>query len=281
VASGESSVQFDSDGHVLRGVLHRPASEPKAGLVFVHPFAEEKKCSHRVMVEMARAAAAMGCAALRFDLRGCGDSDGEFPEVTLDDWRGDVRRAFAYARDELGCEAYALLGLRLGATLAVEVAEEELELACLALWEPVVDGTRYITHTMRRSMMRRKLTTHEGGGEATEAPDESDTGEVDFDGYLVMPEVREALSEIDLLSKAKAYPGPALILNLTPRQKAAAPMEELASTYVSGEVRIVRQEPIWSTVGLVDPAPTITATTEWLSQALRIDAPGPIAEAGR
>lgn len=280
MASGESSVQFGSDGHVLRGVLHRPTSEPKAGLVFVHPFAEEKKCSHRVMVEMARAAASMDCAVLRFDLRGCGDSDGEFPEVTLADWRADVRRAFTYARDELGCEAYALLGLRLGATLAVELAEEEIELGCLALWEPVVDGKRYISHTMRRSMMRKKLTAHEGGGEATEAPDETETGEVDFDGYLVRPEVREALSEIDLLSKAKAYPGPALVLNLTPRQKAAAPMEELAATYVSGEVQVVRQEPIWSTVGLVDPTPTIAATTEWLSQALGIEAPDPIGEAG-
>ena len=267
---GESSVQFQSGGCTLRGVVHRPAQEPPAaGILFVHPFAEEKKCSHRVFVEMARAAADAGCAVLRFDFRGCGDSEGLFEEASPDAWRADLRRAFALARESLGAPRMGLLGLRLGAALAAELAEEELELAFLLLWEPVVEGERYLSLTMRRSMMRRKLTEHEGGevlGEEDERDEEA--VEVDFDGYLVPAETQQQIAEIDLLADSKAYPGPTLLLNLSGRSKVAPAFEKLASLYVSGEAQTVRQEPIWSTVGLVDATPTINASLEWLRKTL-------------
>ncbi len=268
----ESSVAFDSDGRALRGIVHRPPQEPpNAGILFVHPFAEEKKCSHRTFVEAARRAAEeAGCASLRFDLRGCGDSDGSFEDADLAAWRRDLQAALAFSRQHLGGDRLGLVGLRLGATMAAEVAEQEISLSFLALWEPIVDGERYLSLTMRRSMMRRKLTAHEGGTEAEAAtPDEAD-GPVDFDGYLVPPQTLEQIAEIDLLAHPKAYPGPALVLNLSSRAKVAPPMERLASLYVSGEAEAVRQEPIWSTVGLVDPTPTIDATLTWLARSAGI-----------
>lgn len=271
----ESSVEFESDGQMLRGIVHRPSQEPPtAGIVFVHPFAEEKKCSHRTFVEAARRAAEQaGCASLRFDLRGCGDSDGCFEEATLTGWRTDLRAATAFAAQRLGSERLGLIGLRLGATMAAEVAEEDISLAFMALWEPILDGERYLSLTMRRSMMRRKLTAHEGGAEAETDTSDDEEGLVDFDGYLVPPEMRASIGEIDLLTHPKAYPGPTLVLNLSPRPKVAPAMEDLASLYVSGEARAVRQEPLWSTVGLVDPTPTVDATLEWLARTTGIGAP--------
>jgi len=267
----ESSVAFESGGYLLRGIVHQPIQEPPAaGLLFVHPFAEEKKCSHRVFVEAARAAVNLGCAVLRFDFRGCGDSEGQFEASDLEAWRQDLRQAFAFARSNLGAKQVGLLGLRLGGTLAAELAEEELELACLLLWEPVVEGARYLSLTMRQSMLRKRLTVHEGGSEleAEEPAGDKDT-EIDFDGYLVPAQTRQQIAQVDLLAEPKAYPGPVLVLNLSGRPKVAPALEKLASLYVSGEAQVVRQEPIWSTVGLIDPAPTVTASMEWLRRALR------------
>jgi hypothetical protein len=129
----------------------------------------------------------------------------------------------------------------------------------------VPEGERYLSLTMRRSMMRRKLTVHEGGEELEGEPSEE---EVDFDGYLVPAAMQAQMAEIDLLAEPKAYPGPTLVLNLSGRGKVAPPLEKLASLYVSGEAQVVRQEPIWSTVGLIDPTPTITASLEWLKRVL-------------
>jgi exosortase A-associated hydrolase 2 len=267
----EASVEFASGEHVLRGVVHRPAQNPPAvGILFVHPFAEEKKCSHRAFVETARAAAAAGCAVLRFDFRGCGDSSGSFEDADLTAWRADLRAAFDYAKAHLGAKRMGLVGLRLGATLAAELAEEELDLAFLMLWEPVTEGARYLALTMRRSMMRKRLTAHEGGVEfdGEDGEDDEEPAEVDFDGYLVSTETQRQIAEIDLLDESKAYPGPTLVLNLSGRAKVAPAFEKLTSLYVSGEAQTVRQEPIWSTVGLVDPAPTIGASLGWLARTL-------------
>jgi exosortase A-associated hydrolase 2 len=271
ISTGESSVEFESGGYALRGVVHRAEdAPPAAGIVFVHPFAEEKKCSHRVFVEAARAAAREGWSVLRFDLRGCGDSAGEFEEADLSAWRTDLRRAFAFAPEALETKRIGLLGLRLGATLAAELAEEELELPFLVLWEPVTEGERYVSLTMRRSMMRKKLTAHEGGDQPPEQEDGDDeAAEVDFDGYLVPPATQQQIAEIDLLADPKAYPGPTLVLNLSGRGKVAPAFEKLASLYVSGQAQVARQEPIWSTVGMVDPTPSINTTIEWLQSVLR------------
>ena len=110
-------MSFESGGEPLHGVLH-VASEPASrALVLCHPFAEEKKCAHRTMVEAARAIAEAGIAVLRFDHRGCGDSPGSFGACDVHDWRADIRGALECAARETGATA-GLLGLRLGATLA-------------------------------------------------------------------------------------------------------------------------------------------------------------------
>ena len=55
-----------------------PAGAPRRLFVHVHGFAEELNKSRRMACLQARALAEGGDAVLRFDLLGCGDSDGEF-----------------------------------------------------------------------------------------------------------------------------------------------------------------------------------------------------------
>ena len=117
----ERPVTIDSGGVSLHGVLHLPAEPSGRALVFIHPFAEEKKCAHRSMVDAARACAAAGWAVLRFDLRGCGDSPGGSSAPTSRLAR-DIVAALGTAARESGA-AWGLLGRRLGATLAAQVAE--------------------------------------------------------------------------------------------------------------------------------------------------------------
>ncbi len=233
-------------------------------MVFVHPFAEEKKCSHRALVEAARAVVQEGWHALRFDLRGCGDSDGEFADATPSGWRADVEQALTFAAQETGVAELGLLGLQLGGALAAQIAEERPELACLVLWEPVVDGQRYVSLTMRRSALRKKLTEHEGGTTASLGEETAEAGaEIDFDGYRVSEQMHEELAAVDLTGP-KHYRGPALVLNLTGRDRVSRQMAQLAATYPRGTALAVRQEPIWAAVGLVDPTPTVQATVSWL-----------------
>jgi len=266
----ERLVTIDSGGQQLHGVLHVPAEPMGRALVFCHPFAEEKKCAHRTMVDAARACAEAGWAALRFDLRGCGDSPGSFGRFDLDDWRADLAAALDCAAHEAQADAVGLLGLRLGATLAAQVAEERRDAACLALWEPVIDGKAYITHNLRRSMIKAMMTRHEGGEETEGAAGQARAlgeGTVDFDGYQVPEALREQIAAADLLAEPRGYAGPALIVNLTSRETVAEPLQRLAGAFARGTAVAVRQEPVWQRIGIIDASPTITATIEWLTRA--------------
>lgn len=268
MAVEEHIVGFESAGEELHGVVHVPAQHLRGTLVFCHPFAEEKKCSHRTMVEAARAFAAEGWAVLRFDMRGCGDSPCRFGEVSLTAWLHDIHAALDAAERETATTDVGLLGLRLGATLAAEVAEERHEVACLVLWEPVIDGEGYVRQNLRRSVIKAMMTRYEGGEDTKGAALEARAlgeGTVDFDGYEVPEEMRAQIDAIDLTTP-RSYPGPVLVLNLGARETVDAPMQRLAGAYEQGTAAAVRQEPVWQRIGLMDATATIKRTLEWLQR---------------
>lgn len=267
IAVEERVVELPSAGKSLHGVLHLPAAEPAGALVFCHPFAEEKKCAHRAMVEAARACGEAGWAVLRFDLRGCGDSPGVFGDYDLDDWREDLANATDHLREATGSERVGLLGLRLGGALAAAVAEERPDAACLIMWEPVLDGARYVSHNLRRSLIKDMLTARDDADEAA-APSATaaDAGGLDFNGYWVSARLQEQLRGIDLLGRPAQYPGPVLVLNLTGGRQVAEPLQRLANDYPRASALAVRQEPFWQRIGIIDPVPTASATVQWLQQ---------------
>jgi len=269
VSAGEERlVTFESGGEPLHGVLHVPDEPSGRALVFCHPFAEEKKCAHRTIVEAARACADAGWAVLNFDQRGCGDSPGSFGAYDLADWRKDIGAATVCVAEETSARV-GLLGLRLGGALAAQVAAERDDVAWLALWEPVIDGARYIKQNLRRSMIKAMMTRHEGGEDSEDAASEAHAlgeGTVDFDGYLVPEAMREQMEQIDLLDPPPAFTGPTLVLNIGASDSVTDSMQKLADAYAAGTARAVRQEPIWQRIGVIDARPTISATVDWLRQ---------------
>ncbi len=267
IAIEERIVEFSSGGALLHGVLHTPDQEQGRALVFCHPFAEEKKCAHRAMVEAARACAAAGWTVLRFDLRGCGDSAGSFSAFDLDDWCEDISNAVNCVQETTDSERVGLLGLRLGGTLAARVAEQRPETSCLVLWEPVSDGARYVAHNLRRSLIKAVLTSREGGKDSEAAVSvRGAEGGTDFAGYWVTDRLQEQMKEVDLLSRPGQYKGPVLVVNLTSGQQVAESLQRLTGNYQHGQAVAVRQEPFWQRIGIIDPGPAIAATVQWLRQ---------------
>src|SRR3974390_2928101 len=75
----ETPITFSCAGETLLGLIHLPASPPELGVVIVVGGPQFRVGSHRQFLLLARELARKGIAVLRFDCRGMGDSDGEFP----------------------------------------------------------------------------------------------------------------------------------------------------------------------------------------------------------
>jgi pimeloyl-ACP methyl ester carboxylesterase len=100
---------------------------------------------HRPIRRLACSLAEAGMPALRFDYRCTGDSLGaEADPDQVHAWLSDVRRAVQWLRDETGVTEVALIGFRLGALLAAQVAAQLGDVAALVLVGPVMSGKSYL-----------------------------------------------------------------------------------------------------------------------------------------
>jgi len=138
----------------LFAFLHQPDSNlSKTGILYCHPFAAEQNASHFAIARAARQIATRGFPVLRFDLSGCGDSEGELEEITLSDWLKDIESAVNLLKQETGIEKYILWGLRFGAGLALlHMADNKEDISSIILWQPVVNFKEHMLHFLFRKL---------------------------------------------------------------------------------------------------------------------------------
>lgn len=70
---------FSCEGKALLGLAHRPEKPAPYGLLILVGGPQYRVGAHRQYVHLARRAADAGIAAMRFDYRGVGDSEGDYP----------------------------------------------------------------------------------------------------------------------------------------------------------------------------------------------------------
>jgi exosortase A-associated hydrolase 2 len=138
------------DGPVF--AIHHPPERTQRisrSVLYLPPFAEELNRSRRMAALQARSLAAVGIGTLVLDPYGCGDSGGDFRDARWQTWRDDTARAVLWMRQR-GYETVALLGLRLGALLALDVAGGSAQrIDHVVLWQPVLRGEQMVTQFLR------------------------------------------------------------------------------------------------------------------------------------
>jgi exosortase A-associated hydrolase 2 len=175
-----------SRGRRLLGFIHLPPVPAQGpGLVYCHPFGEEKMASHPVSVITARRIRDLGVPVLRFDFSGCGDSEAELDEVTPADWLEDLRCACEELKRRSGAQRIALWGLRLGASLALAYAATA-QPAFLILWQPLPDLEQYIKQFLRQKQSTDIAAGREGGATLKALVQSLEAGEsVEVIGYPI------------------------------------------------------------------------------------------------
>lgn len=246
---------FPCGSRRLYGFLHAPRATDAplpispAAVVFVHPFMEERQDAHPFLRSLAAQVANRGLWAMRFDLHGCGDSEGEWEEATVASWLDDVRAACAHVRAQSGVERVVLCGLRFGATLAAMAGAVEGP-APLALIQPVVKGGTYAMDVLRAYLAAEMVLTKKAGVTREALIERLRAGEtVNVFGYHLTAAQFDGLRALDLSTTLAGYGARSLVVDVvkTPTARASNELAGLATTLGAGATlaRAVEPQPLY------------------------------------
>ena len=109
----EKEIEIEMGGKMIAGTLHVPAVPgSKSCIITCHGLLASRLSPKAIM--LGKLSERMGCYCLRFDFRGCGDSDGRFQDSISSHRLEDLDRVIDYVRIELEVDDIGLFGSSLG-----------------------------------------------------------------------------------------------------------------------------------------------------------------------
>jgi len=152
----ERALAFDCGGDTLVGIASVPAQAAARGVLIVVGGPQYRVGSHRQFTLLARDLAAHGIAALRFDYRGMGDSDGA--ERDFETVQDDIRAALdAFTAAVPSLTEIVLWGLCDGASAAAMYAPGDARVRGLVLLNPWVRTDDGVARTTLKHHYRDRL----------------------------------------------------------------------------------------------------------------------------
>jgi len=256
------------NGLALAATCFAPRA-PRAAVLMIPPFAEERKGALPVFVQAARALASADIAALLFDFPGCGDSEGEFDALPPERFDRACETAWSWLAAAFPDAPRAILGARTGATLATRLAAARSDAAALALWAPVA-GPDFVRQLLQRRMVNDMVAY----GKARESRASLDArlraGEtVDLDGYPISGPFYAWLQQATPVSAAC----PVFLASGGHDEKTAA---ACAAPHAEVTRTPLRFPPFWNTVGHVDLTALISETAGWLQARIAVGPSAPM-----
>lgn len=190
-------------GRTIRGVLHIPEEglDQYPAVVLCHGFTGNKIGLHRIFVKAARHFCQAGYVVLRFDFSGCGESDGDHGEITIDGQVAETLTALGFLKkvSQVNSGQTYLAGLSMGGAVAALAAARAADVAGVVLWAPVADMYEEIRDLVGESLIS----------------DVQAYGKADFEGFALSRPFIESLRNNFPLEAAAGFAGPILAIHGT------------------------------------------------------------------
>jgi alpha-beta hydrolase superfamily lysophospholipase len=141
-----TQIWFGPSHRRLFGWFHLPdRAEARGGVVLCPPIGRDYLQAHYALRRLAIRLETAGFCVLRFDYDGTGDSAGAGTDPgRVEAWLDSVDSALCVVRGA-GASWVALVGMRLGATLAAESARRDGNVDALVLWDPNPSGRAFLS----------------------------------------------------------------------------------------------------------------------------------------
>lgn len=269
----ETEARFIANRRGHRLLIHQtPAVGTSAAIaVICPPFSEEKQKSYRAHYHLARKLSQRGVSCFRFDYAGCGDSDGDFIDTTIQSMIDDACDVINYAGNASTVNELYVLGTRLGGTIAALATERLADVSGLGLMFPVIDGSRYWADVLRQQQMADLSAGLKPAPRSKLAQHLAEHGSVEVESNLVSTEMVRQLSETNLCRSIPKIGCRVFAASLQADQKSCQELHEflgLLENSASDTIEFVsREDEFWTLSALYGnyrPTDTFERLGEWL-----------------
>ena len=214
---------YRRDAFFLGSGVHRrfalttvPDEQPVGTLLFVPPFAEEMNRCRRMAALAAQHFASQGWLVIQIDLKGTGDSAGEFGQTVWFDWLDDLDLAWNWLQSQ-GEYPCAVWSLRAGSLLTASWLHRSGQQAPLLLWQPVARGDRFLNQFLRYKSAVDLLQNGKAEPDYEDLKVALGQGEaVEVAGYVISAALAEGMAP-SVLELPTGYKSPVAIFEVSSR----------------------------------------------------------------
>jgi len=157
----ETHIFKNRRGQKLTGVLERPVTgNNEHYVVCVHGFTGDKD-EKGLFADSAKFFCERGLSVFRFDMTGCGHSEGDFREVGIEDQKQDLLSAIQYLKrvENISNETIYILGFSLGASVSLLAYEHLKGIRGITFWSPALFPQRDMYPRYQTEKIMNELAT--------------------------------------------------------------------------------------------------------------------------
>jgi alpha/beta superfamily hydrolase len=271
----EQSFFFQINDVNLFGMLYKPNFKFKnndIGVLICSSLFEEKTRNHTVLVNWCRYLSENGYAAMLFDYRGDGDSEGDDKDYTIKTRIVDIIIAIEEFKKRANINKVVLHGLRYGASLAHAAAIEK-KVSSLILWAPVIDLQSELKKLLRTNISAQMILHKKVIYKTEELIAFLMNGKnINVEGYQLNGKLFEEASKFNLLNLSVPCCDNALIIQLNETEGEPDEMhKQLFKKYNDNKIicQLIKmgQEIDWKAMRKYDVKPKniFNKTKEWIN----------------
>jgi alpha-beta hydrolase superfamily lysophospholipase len=129
-----SPVSFSTSAGRLQGILHYPRGSARGSIITCHGLFSSKESDK--FHDLAEVFSKNDYAVLRFDFRGCGQSDGRIEDTTISGRIEDVKAALSFVKSEIHLNGLpiGLLGSSMGGYISLHLAPYDSSVKAVVAW---------------------------------------------------------------------------------------------------------------------------------------------------
>jgi hypothetical protein len=242
---------LERDNKSLYGVAYKPCGNKRYEntVILCKPIWGERIRTHMVFSNLARFLSQLGNYVITCDYFGDGNSGGETYDLTFPGMVDSVKYIYEHACQNNFPKSNILIGLRMGANVAMHVEPKINSTVKMLLFEPVENPIKYFQAALRANLANQ-MTVYKKIIKTREdlIDDLKNNKFVNIDGFVIGGDFWRSFEKISPFTIDSKFENKVIVYQMTPggKKPKKTDLPWISENYMQFDVKNIEQEFIWT-----------------------------------